>query len=79
MLFRSEAEACQEVEDIEREPTVDPAEECPSEVDELFEVEVFAKLALCFYTLYEAEIVGTNIHFKLRDLESSHVQYLYMQ
>ena len=51
-----------------------PAEECPSEVDELFEVEVFAKLALCFYTLYEAEVVGTNIHFKLRDLDTCWIE-----
>ena len=40
----------------------------------MFQVEVFAKLALLLYLLDESEIVGTDIHLELRGLRSRGIE-----
>ena len=55
----------QPVEDIEREPPVDDAEQRPAEVDEPLHIQVLAETALLLYRLEQAEVVGAEVELEL--------------
>ena len=60
-MFDAEARG---IEDLGR---IEP-EQPPAEVDKLLEVKVLAKSALLLYILNQPEVVGADVHLKLRRL-----------
>ena len=64
-----EAEALEPVEDIDDEPTVDPTHDRPTEIDEVLEFEVLAGVEAQLVVGFQGvEIVGAEVHLKLRGL-----------
>ena len=58
----------QEVENIEREESVDIAEQRPSQVHQPFHLQILAESALLLHLLQQTEIIGTIVELKLRGL-----------
>ena len=61
----AEAQGGEAVEDVEREPAVDPTDEPPAQVDQVVEVEVAPEAALFVDAFQNLEVVGTEVHLKL--------------
>ena len=64
----------EEVEHVDSEPSVDDAEEWPTEVDEALHVEILVECALLFNTLQQTEVVRTIVEVKLRRSLSAWVE-----
>ena len=64
----------QPVEDIEREETVDPTDDRPSEINQLLELQVLVESTFLLSVLQNLEVVRTIVELKLRCLLASRVE-----